>query len=176
MTPWKRNAAIALGALISIAGAFSAGRFSAPLEVQTKEVEKLVYQDRVVEKVVTVEVKARAETKIVYRDRIVTKEGTVTEHIVERTDTKEDTKANSTAESTSTVAVETSVIKERTEILRPQWRVGVLAGASLSKPFVPVAGPLVLGLQVDLRIVGGLSLGVWVNTVGAAGGAVSLEF
>ena len=52
----------------------------------------------------------------------------------------------------------------------------MLVGASLREPLVPIAGPLVLGASVERRIVGGLSAGAWLNTVGAAGASVSLEF
>ena len=49
----KRFGVIALAVVVSSAAGFSAGRFSAPLKVETKEVERVVYQDRVVEKVIT---------------------------------------------------------------------------------------------------------------------------
>ena len=156
---------------VGVAG-FSAGRFSAPEKVETRDVEKVVYRDRVVEKVV--EVKARAEVKVVYKDRVVTKEGTVTERIVERTETKTDEKKNT--DKAETVAVDSTKTVERIVTLRPDWRVGVLAGGSLTTPSVQIAGPLVLGVQVDRRIIGGLSVGLWANTVGAAGVGVSFEF
>lgn len=161
-----------IAALALLAAAFSAGRFTAPLKVETKEVEKVVYQDRIIEKVVTV--KAKAETKVVYRDRVITKDGTVTEHEVEHTATKEDTK-----EKTETVATrdaKTETVKESKSTLRPDWRVSAQVGASLNAPLVPIAGPLVVGVQVERRIIGGVSLGIWGNTYGAAGASASLEF
>lgn len=168
----RRVAIIAVVCVAALVGAFSAGRFSAPLQVETREVEKVVFKDRIVERVV--EVKAKAETKVVYRDRVVTKEGEIRERIVERTDTKEDTKRDDTK--TVDRVVERERIIENKITLRPNWRVGVLAGASLAKPLVPIAGPLVLGVQVEHRIAGGVSAGVWINTVGAAGAVVSVEF
>ena len=66
--------------------------------------------------------------------------------------------------------------REKIVTLQPRWRVGVLAGASWNPPLLPIAGPLVLGLEADVRIYGGLSAGLWANTGGAAGVAVALEF
>ena len=165
-----------LGVLLLVAGAFSVGRFSAPLQVETKEIEKVVYKDRVqvVEKIV--EVKGKTETKIVYRDRVITKDGTVTEREVEKTATKEDTTKRSDGERWETHEGSGTRETVSTVTLRPNWRVGLLAGASLREPFVQLAGPLVLGASVEYRIVGGLSAGLWINTVGAAGLSLSLEF
>jgi len=166
---WLWGSLAAVGLLVA---AFSAGRFSAPVQTEVKEVEKIVYQDRVVEKIVTV--KAKAETKIVYRDRVITKDGTVTEREVERTDTKEDTKAN-----TETVAsrdVKTETAKESKTILRPDWRVTAQVGAAFNQPLLSLAGPLVIGLQAERRIIGGVSAGIWANTYGAAGASLSVEF
>ena len=52
----------------------------------------------------------------------------------------------------------------------------MLVGASLREPLLPVAGPLVLGASLERRIVGGLSAGAWLNTVGAAGASLSVEW
>lgn len=168
--------AVVLAVVLVGVGAFSAGRFSAPREVETRDVERVVFKDRVVEKVVTVEVKAKAETKIVYRDRIVTKEGEIRERIVERTDTKEDRKTDTVADRDASTEGTKDRDTKTTVTLQPKWRVSLLAGASLTQPLVPIAGPLVLGAEVDYRIVGGVSAGVWINTVGAAGLSVALEF
>lgn len=168
---------IAIGVCLALlAGAFSAGRFSAPMKVETKEVEKVVYKDRVVEKVVTVTVQAKAETKVVYIDRVVTKEGTVTEHIVEKTvDREKDT----TKEATKEVATRDDTVEHSTTTvttLRPDWRVAVLGGATFGTPALKIAGPLVLGAEVDRRIIGGVSVGLWANTAGAGGVSLSMEF
>lgn len=174
--------------LLLLLGAFSAGRFSAPLKVETRDVERVVYKDKivtvekVVEKVVTVEKEAKVETKIVWRDRVITKDGTVTEHIVEKTGrTDEATKTTTDAkDKVSTVdathALESTHETVKTVTLRPSWRVSLQVGASLKDPLLPIAGPLVLGASGEYRIVGGLSAGVWVNTFGAAGAVVSMEF
>lgn len=163
-TDLKRRALIVLGVVLALAGAFSAGRFSAPEKVDVREVERVIYRDRIVT------VKGKTETKVVYRDRVVTPDGTVTERSVERSASREDLKRDveRTGETERRVATVTTA--------RPDWRVGVLAGASVQPPAVPLAGPLVLGVQVERRIAGGLSAGAWANTSGAAGALVSLEF
>lgn len=175
-SPWKRRLLIAAGVALALVGAFSAGRFSAPLKVQTIETVKTVFQDRVVEKIKTVEVQAKAETKIVYRDRVVTKDGTVTEHTVEKTDTKSEDVKKGSDDELATHTGSTETLKQTTTTLRPDWRVGILVGGQLGKPFLPIAGPLTVGLQVDRRIIGGLSVGVWAFSGGSAGLGVSFEF
>ncbi len=158
--------AIAAGVVLALlAGAFSAGRFSAPLKVETRDVEKIVFRERVV--TVTV----AAKTKIVYREKVTTPDGTVTERESERTETKKDTKrddASEGAKDTERVSITT---------LRPSWRVGVLVGASYQQPLLPIAGPLVLGATFDYRLVGGLWVGVWtLPQYGAVGLGISFEF
>lgn len=183
------RAAIAVGAvLLLLVGAFSAGRFSAPLKVETRDVERVVFKDKivtvekVVEKVVTVEKEAKVETRVVWRDRIITKDGTVTEHVVEKTGRVDElAKSTSTDKTTDkhvdqVQALESTRETVRTVTLRPSWRVSLQVGASLAKPLLPIAGPLVLGASGEYRLLGGWSAGVWLSTVGAAGLVTSLEF
>lgn len=155
--PWVAVLAVGIAA-------FSAGRFSAPEVVQTVVEEKVVYRDRVVE------VRGKTETRIVYRDRVVKPDGEIREKTEERTATREDLERDASRTGAS------ERTDTRTTTTRPDWRVGVLAGVSLREPAVPIAGPLVLGVQVERRIIGGVSAGAWVNTVGAAGAVVSVEF
>ncbi len=170
MRPYLIAACVALAVGV---GAFSAGRFSAPLKVETREIERVVFQDRVVEKVVTV--KAKAETKIVYRERVVTKDGTVTERESERTDTKTDTAKNADTVAAHDGASERSAVTITT--LRPSWRVGVLVGAAYQQPLLPISGPLVVGALAEYRLVGGLWVGLWtLPQFGAVGAGVSFEF
>jgi hypothetical protein len=67
-------------------------------------------------------------------------------------------------------------VVQTTTTLRPDWRVALHVGASLRDPFLKFAGPLVLGAEVDRRIIGGLSVGLWINTYGAAGLGFAFEF
>lgn len=174
--PWKRYAVIVVVAVLALAGAFVGGRFSAPLQVQTIDTVSVKFQDRVVEKVVTVEKVVQAQAKIVYRDRVITKDGTITEHEVEKTDTKTDTVKTAEGVKVSDRASSIDTVKQTTVTLRPSWRVGLTVGASWPKPLLAFAGPLVIGVQVDYRIIGGLTAGVWLNTFGAAGVGLSFEF
>lgn len=173
MTPTTRQwVAGGVALVVLLALAFSAGRYTAPVKTDVREVERVVWKDRVVEKVVTR--KAKAEERIVYVDRVVSPTGEVREKRTTHTlaDTRELVDSGKTTES----AGSTEKSASSTSTLRPDWRVGVLAGASMREPLLPLAGPLVLGASVERRILGGLSAGAWVNTVGAAGASVSLEF
>ncbi len=162
--------------LLTVVAAFVGGRFSAPEQVRYEEHETVAsHTATVYTKVQRVEV-VKHETRFVVRDRVVTPDGTVREREEERTTTDERAIANSSENATKTEVVFRDRDVVRTTTLRPDWRVGVLVGGSLKEPWLPIAGPLVLGLQVDRRIIGGLSVGIWANTYGAAGGAVSFEF
>lgn len=170
-----RARAVALFALalaVVAVAAYSAGRYAGPQAVEVREVERIVWKDRIVEKVVTKVEKAKAAT--VYVDRVVTKEGEVRERIITRTVERE---AEAKAEEKTTVREgNAEKVAEVKATARPDWRVGVLVGASLQPPALPIAGPLVVGVAVERRILGGISAGVWANTGGAAGASLSVEF
>lgn len=173
---WRTRALIAAGVLLALVGAFTAGRFSAPEQVQTTSiVTKTV---RVVERVEvkgeTVYVKAKAQ--IVWRDRVVKPDGTITEHIVEKTDTKEDGKISVSSNTDRNVSLAENRTDTRTVTVRPRWRLSVLAGAQYPPPLLTIAGPLVLGAQFEIRIAGGLSAGLWATTGAAGGLVISFEF
>jgi hypothetical protein len=181
----KREVAVGGGiVLVLVALSFFAGRFDAPekvVEVEKEvEVVRVEYKDKIVEKVVTVETAAKTENRIVYVDRVVTKEGEVRERIVTKTVEVEkktastDASTDKTSEGTATKVVE-RLVEKRVEV-RPDWRVGALIGAQYPPPLVPIYGPLVVGAFGERRIVGGFSVGVWLNTGGAAGISASMEF
>jgi hypothetical protein len=173
MSPRARQwVAGGIALVVLLALSFSAGRFTAPVKTDVREVEKVVWRDRVVEKVVTK--RAKAEERVVYVDRVVSPTGEVREKRTTHTltDARELVDLGKTSESTGTSTSSSS----STTTARPDWRVGVLVGASLKEPLVPIAGPLVLGASVERRILGPFSVGAWVNTVGAAGASVSGEF
>jgi hypothetical protein len=176
----RRRALIGVVGVVLLAGSFAAGRFSAPLRVETREVEKEVvkWREKLVEKEVRVEVAAKVLTKTVYVDRVITKEGEIRERIVERTAEASSSSNTGTKETEATSEGEKvrEVEKVRTVTLQPDWRVAVMAGASWNPPLIPIAGPLVLGASVDRRIVGGFSLGIWGMTGGALGGQAALVF
>lgn len=171
----KIGIGVLVGAL-ALAGAFSAGRFSAPLQVETKTIT--VKGETIHEKGETIYIhdQAKIETRVVYRDRVITKDGTITEHEVERAEAKTESKVSAASNTERTATLTESKTEQKTVTLRPSWRVVALVGAQWPKPLLPIAGPLVLGLEVDYRIAGGLSAGLWANTGGAAGLAISFEF
>lgn len=88
------------------------------------------------------------------------------------------TRDRSTAEGSSTaVSTEASSATSSTKLELARYRIGAQVGASWREPAVPIAGPLVLGVTVDVRL-GDLPvwLGAWGGTYGAAGGAITGEF
>jgi hypothetical protein len=165
-----------------LAGALAGGLAQRYLGTPTVEVRtetKIELRD-VIHEVVKVEVRevaAQAKTVVVYRDRTVSPAGAVHETSVERTESvavsevlTEGTKAFDRAVSSNTSSITT------TTPVRANWRVAVAAGASINTPFIPLAGPLVLGAEFSGRLIGPLSGGVWVSTYGAAGLSLSVEF
>lgn len=62
----------------------------------------------------------------------------------------------------------------------PDWQIGVLVGGQAPSPLIPIAGPLVLGLEAKRRVftIGGLSVygGVWAHTGFSAGGSLTAAF
>ena len=163
--PAWRVALVAVG----VAGAagftgFGIGRMNALEQVEEHALVLTVTREK------TVERWHRAKDRIVYVERTTSPDGTVLEKRSEReTERAElardvDRKADTRAETSKVTAS------------RPDWRVGVLAGAAWTPPALTIAGPLVLGVQVERRIIGPFSLGAWGSTVGAAGLSVSGEF
>lgn len=162
------TAGVALGLALGLVAGAAIGRLMGPEKVQTSYVDRVVFKDRVVEKIVT----AKAKTEVVYRDVTHKPDGTVVDRSIEKSVLSEKASADreKTHEGKSTIEI------QKTITARPDWRVSAGVGASIVQPALPVYGPLVMQAEVDRRIVGGLSVGVWGSTVGAAGVAVSLEF
>ncbi len=160
------------GACALLLAAFAVGRYTARAP-EVRDVERIVYQDRVVEKIVTVKVTEEAKRVIVYRDRVVKPDGTRIEHEVEKTET--DTKIADTR--TGEKKEKREGTKDREHVVTsplPQWRVGALVGVGLR------LDPLVLvpayGAHVERRIAGPFFVGVWALHTGVAGLSLSLEF
>ncbi len=165
-----------VGALLA-ASSFAVGRYSAA-GPDVREVERIVYKDRVVEKIVEVKVKQAAEVKIVYREKTTKPDGTTVERTAERTDTKTDEKTD-TKTDTERTAEGTRDVERVVIAQKPDWRVGALVGADVA--FNPLAASLLVGVQVERRIAGPFSVGIWAlvrpSPFGlAAGGSLALEF
>jgi hypothetical protein len=174
---WRPFAAVCF-----LLAAFFAGRSSVPTRVETKTVERVVYQDRVVTKTVTVQGEAKVETRVVYRDRttIQKPDGTVVHRDIERTEA--DTESSKVSSNSAEKVQETAVQREKAaskvqESASPQWRVNLLAGVEplhLDRP--QLFGPVALGLQVERRIIGPLWVGAFGLSSGVGGVSVGLEF
>ncbi len=166
-THWRKCAVC--GAVVA---SFAAGRgFTPPAEI--RETERVVFKDRIVERVVT----QAAEVKhvIVYREKVTKPDGTVTEKVTEKTDTNTKTETDKGTETMH----EGARVTERVVTSKPDWRVGIMGGAAVS--FAPLSASPLLGAHVERRIVGPFSLGVWslVETsklTVSAGLSVSAEF
>lgn len=183
-TTWAKRGGAALAVLLLLVLAFSAGRFSAPLQVQEREVEKLVYRDLSTEDITRGYTFTRVEQRTVYRNVVTTitvtpDAGTVTttaDNTVEHYGGQLDGAVTEQEARVELVQAEREVLVEKIATLRPDWRVGAQVGASLQPPALVIAGPLVLGASVERRILGGVSAGLWANTAGAGGASVSVEF
>lgn len=171
-SPWKRRAYVGCAWLVTLAAAFSAGRFSAPLEVQT--VDKVVWKEREQTNTAETTKKAKAKLKKVVTDTVKRPDGTVVVKRVETVD--ERSGVERMAEGVTVRDVAGDSVKQTTTTLRPNWRVTLQVGASWQPPALTFAGPIVVGAQVDRRIYGGLTAGVWFNTFGAGGLGASMEF
>lgn len=167
-------AVVVVGALVG--GAFAAGRFSAPRVVETRDVERVVYKDLSVEDLTKNYAATKVITKTVWRNVIVRPDGTKEDKTIEREGADEKINAKERSAKTTVSEGERERIVTKTVTLQPDWRIGVQVGASLRQPALPITGPLVIGVQAERRIVGGVSAGLWANTVGAGGAVVSVEF
>ena len=108
------------------------------------------------EKIVTVEKEVVKESreKETTKKEIKKPDGTVVTVITEKDKTKTESKKESKTNITN----------------RPDWKAGLMYGYSFddNKP--------VYGLEIDRRIIGNISLGVWANTQKAAGLVLIYEF
>lgn len=181
----------AVGILIVLAllvAAFSAGRFSAPLKVQ--EVEKVRVQLKE-DRELTAKYEAAISEREVWRQKFEANQKTVKVKIPvpvicdggapviayreeERTETSTRSEGTGSTETTAKASSEAKeevhrqevreVFREKIVTLRPDWRFSGLAGAAIKLPepgAVLVPPSLTVGLEVDRRIAGGFSLGIW---------------
>jgi hypothetical protein len=171
LTDWKFWTCCAVALVAGIAG----GYWLSPTKVETRTEVKTEWKIKEVEKRVEVAGKEVERVKIVYRT--IERKPDGSEHVTELEDSSSHTLSVSALHldrTTDATGKQASVTLTRP--VGPDWRVAVLAGASLKEPLLPIAGPLVLGLEVDRRIIGPFWLGAWVSTSGAAGLAVSGVF
>lgn len=173
---WQRRLCVAALLVLALVGAFVAGRFDAPVQIQTKDVVRTETKTVEVEKRVEVAGATKTETKVIYRNIERKPDGTVIDKSIETTGKAEAIKVERTEDKASTVSATTLQEHTQTATLRPDWSISLGVGVSLPKPWLNIYGPMVLSVELDRRIVGGLSLGVMVNTGGQAFAVVKFEF
>jgi hypothetical protein len=168
--PWIKWASAVVIVIVS----FAFGRFSQVAEKQVEFKEKLVYVDRVVEKVIEIEKKREDKIRIVYRE--TKPDGTKTEREEERTKTDTDKSSEKVVE--RVVLVDREVIKKETTVINPRVMFGVLVGYDAAPTFlkIPSAPNLALGIEAKVRVVGPLWIGAFGLNTGVVGGSVSLTF
>lgn len=188
-----KQLALAIGSVVLIfSGGYATGRYIAPdkvvvtEKVQKVEVEKTVFQDRVKTEVKIVRVQDekvhlhREETALKWANGTEQKK-VVTDQNVEKTVREQDIKyVDRQVVVTQDRVIQVSVDKEKlVERKRPDWRVGVLAGYTVDASGVNLGQQLqhvALGLGVERRIVGPISLGLWGLTSGQGGLSLNMEF
>jgi hypothetical protein len=160
-------------------GGFSAGRWLATpqVKIETKTEEKVVYRDKIVDRIVEVKAATKTEIRVVTRTIWATPDaGTVTQ---EREVSGSKETLASTLATERIEAIQRDEVKNSFTVSTPvlkDWRVAVLVGASIREPLLPIAGPLVFGAEIDRRIIGPFWAGAWLNTGGSAGLSVAAEF
>ncbi len=178
MTPQRvRELAIFIVAavLIAVAG-FSAGRFSAPVEVEERVEYRTEWREKRVEVVKWKSARA-VDTKTTTTPMLLSvPDGGVVLATATTTETREREASAGGTETHTDATRSSSGETSRKVTQQPDWRLGVQVGASLRDPLLPIAGPLVLGASLERRLFGGVSAGAWLNTSGAAGASLSLEF
>jgi len=165
-------AEVAVGALLALAAAFYAGRFSAPVKtvetvkVETKTVTVTEWKDRIVEKRVAGPVRVRTIT--------IEKPGgeRVVERVVERGPVTTDTTTDHAGQSSGTTASNAATVR-LSETGRPGWRAAVSAAWSPGRLSLE---PARYTAEVDRRLFGTIWLGLRASTDKTAGVAVGLEW
>lgn len=141
-----------IGLALLVAASFSAGRFLGPKQVETKEVEKIVYRDR--------EVKDESKDTKSTRKEVIRPDGTREIEIVREAQTQKhsDTSREQVTEKTS----------ETKTLNAPDWSLGLYRGQDYYLA------------TLDRRIAGSLFLGVYarsdLKTKPEVGVGIRLEF
>lgn len=164
-----------LAGAVALVLAFLAGRFSAPVKTTTRDVERVVYKDRVVTQRVEVQGETKTQERVVFRDRTVVThaDGTVEHRDVVRTDVEHGDAVVRSDVLTSTRTHEEAKATEHEKTIdfaRPSWQVNALGAVQigdLSKPF--------FGVQVERRI-GPLWVGAFGLSDGTAGVSLGIQF
>jgi len=131
------NKATKIGlAVLVLAVAFTAGRFSKPSKVEEKIVTKIEV------------VKEEAKTRIIYRDRVTSPDGTITEKEVETEETNTRTESNTASSSDKIVRND----------------VGLTLAALAIAPIKDIGGDREYALVASKRVLGGLKVAASITT------------
>ncbi len=187
---WARyHKPVLAGAVICLCvGSYAIGRYATAPEVvyQEKvvevEVEKVVEVEKIVEKKVYVASTQKRERR--HTTEVKAPDGTVTK--TETVDTGEKTDVKTTEDRATERVVEKEVVKyvdrevQAARTNPPDWKATPLLGANLpailgAKAFDPLK-QLSAGLNVERRIAGPFSAGVWGLSSGQVGVSVTIEF
>ena len=178
---WRRWLAAVAFALASLAGAYVAGRASAPAKLEERE--RIVYQDRVrVERVVeqaqAKSTEAATNTRVITRYvKITTPDGGTREEAHTDTAAATATKAAESSSSSDRLASERDTFLDQSRekvITRTEpadYGVTALVGWDRLH-----ARPNVGGLLVERRIIGGVSIGAWATSELTGGLAVGFRW
>jgi hypothetical protein len=186
----KKTLIVSVVSVVLLVGAFLAGRYTTPVKVQEKVVEKVVVQ----EKIVTVEVDKKNTDEDQKKDThtvvVVVKKKDGSTITTETKDTHADDQKHEVEIKYVDRVVNRVVEKEVTvtktiDRILPQWSVTAKVGTTFNqlKPSLapPYFQPLLVGVDVDRRILGPIWFGMWgltdlkLNAI-SAGVAVKLEF
>jgi len=177
-----RACAVVLALVLS----FAFGRFATPPRIQTvtktvdhtEELTKAREQVNELQNQVETLKRHTHEVKTV----VVRKDGTKT--VQDVTDTSVDRQTQTQTQEQAVTVAQTQTETTHTEVAsvtvtpsKPQWRVSLLAGIEplhLDRP--ALLGPVSLGAMVEHRLVGPLWVGVWGDSSGVGGLALSVEF
>lgn len=160
----KKWIAIGAGALLAVVAAFVAGRYSAPVKVETRTEVRTVteWKDRVVTKTEQGPVRVRTETREVPGK----------ERVIIRTEDRGPVTTDRNAEGSGSSATQAATVVIR-DSSRPGWRASVLAGWS---PGRLELRPEVYGVEVSRRVVGTVWAGAWARTDRQFGVSLALEW
>jgi len=147
---------IAIAAVV-LATTFAVGRFSVSKKIEIKEVEKIVYQEKIVKDKEIARHKTSTTTK--------SPDGT------ETTTTTEDTKLDTHSDTQTDIAKDT----EKSRIETPMnigMRFDVLAGLDVTNP----AGGYLFGVHVSKQLIGPINFGIWALTNKTVGISAGLQY
>jgi hypothetical protein len=175
-----RNLTIVIVVILLLIGSFLAGRYTTTPKVETKIVEKEVIKTVEVEKQVDTTKywdntnKDEATKENVHTNTVkeTKPDGTVTEHTITDTNLDHVVKEVEVKYVDRVVTVEKEVqvdkivtVEKTVKPILPDWEASIKVGASINNLFNPTLGsPLVIGLEVDRRVLGPFKVGVWGST------------